>query len=53
MSSSQSPRLVVARRTLGDKLQEIGERSPSDLLAIEKIVDFVLARLCLRRDDRE
>jgi hypothetical protein len=44
--SSSSPRLaIVARRTLGDKLQEIAERCPADIIALEKIVDFMLVRI--------
>jgi hypothetical protein len=35
----------VTRRTLGDKLQEIGRRSPKDVRALEVLADMVLARL--------
>lgn len=46
MSPSPSPTLAFSRRrTLGDKLQELGERSPQDLKDIEQIVNFVLAEL--------
>lgn len=32
-------------RTLGDKLQEIGRRSPKDLHALEVLANLVLERL--------
>jgi hypothetical protein len=35
----------VTARTLGDKLQEIGRRSPKDLHALEVLSDLVLERL--------
>jgi hypothetical protein len=35
----------VTARTLGDKLQEIGRRSPKDVRALEVLADMVLERL--------
>lgn len=46
-SSTSSRRLHRAKRPLGNKLQEIADRSPKDLAAFEVLADLVLARLNL------
>ena len=41
------------RRPLGNKLQEIGTRSPKDIDAFEVLADLVLERLNARDAERE
>ena len=38
-------RSLRKRRSIGDKLQDLANRSPKDLIALEGIIDVVLARL--------
>jgi hypothetical protein len=38
-------RPTVFTRPLGNKLQEIAQRSPQDIVAFDTLADFVLARL--------
>jgi hypothetical protein len=48
-----APRPRRDRRTLGDKLHDIGTRSPKHIEAFDALADFVLAQLNARDEERE